>query len=203
MANTNITDLIVKLRTRLNDLDEGAYTDAELTYCLNTAIQESELLLRSNVNTTEFLTADLTEVLADGDGLNYAIYYPSDYAQVFEVWCNDAALQRLSDGDLSKLGSYDTVADAIPKSYWIKGSDIYFWPAPLNSYKFKISGLKISEEYTGTTDITTLPIGTSEMLILTRAESEARRMRLMNSINPQLHQILYERWVSLINLEKK
>ena len=203
MPNTNITALIVKLRTRLNDLDEGAYTDAEVTYCLNTAIQETELLLRSNVQRTEFKTADLTDIPADGDGLNVGSYYASDYAQVFDVWCNDAALQRLSDADLSKLGSYEGATPAIPTVYWMNGSDIYFWPLPIASYTFKISGLKISTAYSGTTDITTIPRGISEMLILDRAESEARRMRLMNSINPQLQQVLYDRWLSLLGMEKK
>ena len=201
MPNTNITALSTKLQMRLNDWNNtGAYETDEIEYCLNTAIQETEYLLRCNVNTTEFITSQLTDVPADLNNLNVGSYFASDYAEVFEVWCNSAVLQRLSPADLSKLGTYDPTSTDVPVYYWMKGSDIYFWPIPVAHYHFKVSGLKISTAYTGSTDITTIPVGISEMLILERAESEARRMRLMNSVNPSLHQELYARWIKLLSM---
>lgn len=204
MANTNITALTEKLQMRLNDwTNTGAYEVDELEYCLNTAIRETEFLLKSNVYTTEFATSELTIIPPDANGLNEGAYYASSYAYVYEVWCNDAPLQRLSPADLSKLGSYESTLPDVPTKYWMNGSRVYLWPIPATSYNFKMSGMLISDDYTGTTDIVTLPTGISETLILDRAESEARRMRLMNSVNPSLHQVLYERWISMMQVVMK
>lgn len=179
----NMADLITIMRYRLNDSDSGQYSDAELGYCLNTGIKETELALSSNVTLQSVTTAADT--------------ITNTFTDIFDIWNDDGVpLQRISSGNISAV-LFPGVIDN-PTHYWINGSVIHLYPTPDTLRTFSICGITVSTDLGLTADVTSLPDGQVMLLVLDRAESEARRMRLNTSTNQQLHGELFAKWNSWI-----
>ncbi len=202
----NLSTLRLALRYRLNDYDEGGYSDAELLQCLNTAYRDSVIAGR----TFNYAYSSLVT--------NENPFY--DISPIFEPLIVTIAIGGVGVAELEKT-TYEDLHRNNPLSAWAtatqptkwyrrgstsaKGIAIYPSPRGIDpTLRLYVGGCASPTDLADAADAPdALPAGFDESALLDRAEAEARKFRLTFGANAQVYSVLMESWKVWVAMMKE
>jgi len=187
-------DLRTMLRARLNDYDDGNYSDTDIDQFLNHAYRETTVAARCYKirKSVALLTGTHT-------------YHLDNVFEPIEVSVSGDILDRNDIGDLGvSLETWDSTASGTPTKWMhMRGSYIRVHPTPSANGTMIVYGYAHDADMTLATDQpTVLPVGYAVPVILDRAEAEARRARSTHANNAQLVPALMGQWDVWVNAIK-
>ena len=179
------TELVTALRYRLNDADSGAYSAAELSYCINLAYRETCAASKCHK-----ISTDITLV-----GGTHS--YDTGLFEPIEVSRSGNVLDRVNLGDMGvSLESWNATASGVPAKWMqLTGSTIRVNPTPSAGATLTVHGFGVpSADLTGSDTAEAIPTGYADTAVLDRAEAEARRMRVTLANNASVYAALMQLW---------
>jgi len=183
-----VTEALAELRLRLNDVDEGAYTPADLLSCLNAEYMRQQMLLRCYIQ---------TESVALAMGVHTYDSHP--IFEPIEVSLSGDILAMRSFGDMGvSLETWNQSANDTPTE-WMRtqGSFIRVHPTPDATGTLIVHGYGVAAKLTSGNDQPLgLPAGFDWAAWMDGAEMEARKRRAQYSGNAGVIALLLD-WVKL------
>lgn len=181
-----LAGMLSGLRMRLNDLDLGNYTTAELQYCLNLALRETVVASKCHRKRIAVTLVDGTHTYDCGD-----VFEP------ISVHVSSVPLNKTDTKSLSmKVPGWDSTAKATPTDFIpYTGGFIRLYPTPAASGTAIVYGFAKPAPMENAGDVPVeVPAGYAWSSILDRAEAEARKMRITTPFNAVLFQELMASW---------
>lgn len=168
-----VIDIVASLRTRLNDADGGAYTDAEIRSALLQALQDTEMATRSN------LTVETADTVAQ------QAQYTFNQFELLEVTYEGVPLTKRTLPDLIAQGYTSDIPLGTPSAYAVvSGGTITLSPVPVGIGELKVFGYSTTSSLGSS--ITTVPASVVAQVVTNRAEMILRMWRPTVSGNVEI-----------------
>jgi hypothetical protein len=187
LLDNTLSGFIRSLRVRLDDLDEGQYSDEELHYCINLAYRETVVASKCHKARSVITLVQNTHTYDCGD-----IFEP------ISIYKGTAELDKKSIGDIGvNIESWDSTAAGTPTTWvHLSGGNIRVYPTPGatpgTATVYGYSSPTILTNVGDTPDA--LPDAFAIQAVLDRAEAEARMLRITTSNNGALSEKRLAQW---------